>query len=216
MSEPLLHEISLLPGVIGCCLLDRVHGLREQERMAGLSSQTVAELGERLSRMLQMSRTLSLAASALELSYDRLLLIGIPLTGERLLLVLCETNGNVSLVARTAHLLATDLTAVGGAGNIPGPEIADIDLMEIEQEEDENAALSEQWSDEVVESVAFIRDALLHTIGPVAFMLMQDYLARWTAGGPPDPQRLPELVDLIAASLRDPTRTATFLKHLKR
>ncbi|OQX04707.1 MAG: hypothetical protein BWK76_28400 [Desulfobulbaceae bacterium A2] len=213
MNSPLLEEICLLPGVQGGCLLDKAHRLLGQERMTNYDTHALSELGKRMARMLQMSRMLGLGVAAAELRYDRHLLVGVTLTGDQLLLALCNHDCNANLVSHTARLVAADHPS-GGNGAGRSEDLDALELMDVEEEPVEANAKPGSWAPEVTAGIGLIREALVHTLGPMAIMLLDDYLNRWTTGGAPVAKRLPLLVDLIAADLSDATQIKTFRAFL--
>ncbi len=213
MSTPLLEEICLLPGVLGSCLLDKGHRLLGQERMTGYDVHALSELGKRLSRMLQMSRMLGLNVAAAELRYDRLLLVGVTLSNDQLLLALCNQNCNANLVSHTARLVAADQPSGGNGAGTP-EDLDALELMDVEDELVQAPAKPGVWAPDVTAGVGLIREALVHTMGPMAVMLLDDYLNRWTSNGAPEAKRLPQLVDLIASDLQDASQIKTFRAFL--
>lgn len=204
----LLKEISVIPGVTGSCIFDKSEGAVCTELNSDLPKNLTEQVGIHFVRLMQMGGMNKLQIKSAHFRFDRYSVVGLPLEKGAVLLAVCDAQANCSLVAATAGMLAEDMRdelekpllppsaeESGSAQSLPmaGTEIGT----------DLRAHLKE------------IEEALATAIGPVAAMVMGDYLGKWRENGPASPERLAELINMVAAEIDDPGLTQEFKAHLQ-
>lgn len=208
----LLQEISIIPGVTGSCIFDKTDGALCSEFKADLPVDLTENVGIHFVRLVQMGSMNKLNIKSAHFRFDRYSVVGLPLDTGAILLAICESDANSSLVATTAAMLVQDMRDVmarpssdprrqGGGKRAGGPVSG--------MHKDVDAALKPQLT--VIES------ALAGAIGPVAGMVMTDYLNRWCRSGPADVSRLGELITLLVEEIGDDALAKEFksgVKHL--
>ncbi len=202
----LLQEIAVIPGVTGTCIFNKKEGPRCQDLHQDLSEQNVQTVGIHLVRLLQMGSMAGLAISSSLFRFDRYTVIGIPLDADSILMTICDVQANCSLVATTAAMLATDLR----------DELKRDLSTPTHTEYDQEDAGSEQEDDTFIQVLLDeVEHALAGAIGPVAAVVMQDYLTRWRQAGPGTSARVPELATMLMQEIGNPELAQKFSQKIK-
>lgn len=204
----LLQEISVIPGVTGSCIFDRKEGPLCRDLHRDLSEKHVQTVGIHLVRLLQMGSMAGLSIASSHFRFDRYTVIGIPLDGESILMTICDAQANCSLVSTTAAMLAADMR------DDLKRELSSPKELEGDQEEVKDSV---EGDDETFIQVLLdeIEQALAGAIGPVAAVVMQDYLAKWEKAGPRTTARVPELADMLLQEIGSPDLARNFSEKIK-
>ncbi len=202
----LLQEIAVIPGVTGSCIFDKKEGPLCKDLHQDLSEQNVQTVGIHLVRLLQMGSMAGLAISSSHFRFDRYTVIGIPLDSDSILMTICDAQANCSLVATTAAMLAADMR-----------DDLQRDLSPTRTTEpDQDGAGSEKEDDTFIQvQLDEVEQALAGAIGPVAAVVMQDYLARWRQAGPSTSARVPELAEMLLQEIGNPELARNFSEKIK-
>ncbi len=202
----LLQEIAVIPGVTGSCIFDKKEGPLCKDLHQDLSEQNVQTVGIHLVRLLQMGSMAGLAISSSHFRFDRYTVIGIPLDSDSILMTICDAQANCSLVATTAAMLAADMR-----------DDLQRDLSPTRTTEpDRDGAGSEKEDDTFIQiQLDEVEQALAGAIGPVAAVVMQDYLARWRQAGPSTSARVPELAEMLLQEIGNPELARNFSEKIK-
>lgn len=194
----LLNEISVIPGVTGSCIFDKKEGPLCKDLHPNLSEDLLQTVGIHLVRLLQMGAMSGLTIKSVHFRFDKYTVVGMPLDTGVVLLTICEAHANCSLVATTAAMLAADMRdeldrGVRTDGN-DEPAMEDVSAE----------AVAEPAGDSDLEPLyEKIEDALAGAIGPIAGMIIQDYINKWKAAGPEVPARLSELASMLTEEIGD-------------
>ena len=198
----LLNEISVIPGVTGSCIFDKKEGPLCKDLHPNLSEELLQSVGIHLVRLIQMGTMSGLNVKSVHFRFDKYTVVGMPLDAGAVLLTICEAHANCSLVATTAAMLAADMREELARG-VRAPEPTDTAVsaegQAAEREETELQPMYEK-----------IEDALAGAIGPVAGMIIQDYINRWKKAGPEVPARLSELAAMLTEEIGDPALEKEF------
>ncbi len=210
----LLGEIAVIPGVTGSCIFDKNAGVLCTDLQTELPKDMTESVCMHFVRLLQMGRMNKLNIRSVHFRFDRYAVIGMSLDTEVVLLTICGADANCSLVATTVAMLADDMRdelfekfpppsnpamTVTGKEDIasPGPddERSGAEAMPLLLEE--------------------IKHALAAAIGPLADMIMGDYLDKWRQNGPSSPDRLPGLVTMLIGEIKDPKLAEDFKSRIQ-
>ncbi len=204
----LLQEISVIPGVTGSCIFDRKEGPLCRDLHRDLSEKHVQTVGIHLVRLLQMGSMAGLSIASSHFRFDRYTVIGIPLDGDTILMTICDAQANCSLVSTTAAMLAADMRDdLQRELSAPAPAAGEEKKKEIDEGDGEETFL-QILLDEVEE-------ALAQAIGPMASVVMQDYLVRWRKSGPAATDRVPQLVNMLVREIGSPELARKFSQKMK-
>jgi len=205
----LLQEIAVIPGVTGSCIFDKKEGPLCEELHEDLSERNVQAVGIHLVRLLQMGSMAGLAISSSHFRFDRYTVIGIPLDADSILITICDVHANCSLVATTAAMLAADMRddLKRDLSSITSTKADQEDATDTKEEEDDDTFL-QVLLDEV-------EQALTGAIGPVAAVVMQDYLVRWREAGPGTSARVPVLAEMLLREIGNPELAQKFSEKIK-
>ncbi|HHB75175.1 MAG TPA: hypothetical protein ENK84_01330 [Desulfobulbus sp.] len=203
----LLQEIAVIPGVTGSCIFDKKEGPLCKDLHQDLSERNVQAVGIHLVRLLQMGAMAGLAISSSHFRFDRYTVIGIPLDSDSILMTICDAQANCSLVATTAAMLAADMRddLKRDPSSTMTTKTPQEDGAESKEEDD---AFIQVLLDEV-------EQALAGAIGPVAAVVMQDYLVRWRQAGPGTSARVPELAEMLLQEIGNPELAQKFSEKIK-
>ncbi len=201
----LLQEIAVIPGVTGSCIFDKKEGPLCKDLHQDLSERNVQTVGIHLVRLVQMGAMAGLAISSSHFRFDRYTVIGIPLDSDSILMTICDAQANCSLVATTAAMLASDMR-----------DDLQRDLSSSTTvEPDQDGADGEEDDTFIQVQLDEIEQALAGAIGPVAAVVMQDYLARWRQAGPGTSARVPELAEMLLQEIGNPELARDFSEKIK-
>jgi predicted regulator of Ras-like GTPase activity (Roadblock/LC7/MglB family) len=200
-------EIAVLPGVAGSCLFNRSRGSLSSDLPASFAADQVQEVVHQCARLLQMGEVAGLDMQILALAFDRFTLLAMPVDKETILLTVCEADSNCSLVATTISMLAGELqswlvqSAAASAG-APAATASPAGKKPAAPEENLAPLLTE------------IGEALAFAIGPVAGLVLEDYVERWGEKGAATKSRLAELTEMLVQEIDDERLAADFRKRL--
>ncbi|NOQ45093.1 MAG: hypothetical protein GQ559_00190 [Desulfobulbaceae bacterium] len=203
----LLQEISVIPGVTGSCIFDKKEGPLCKDLHPDLSEDLLQTVGIHLVRLIQMGKMSGLSVKSVHFRFDKYAVVGLPLGSGSILLTICEAHANCSLVATTAAMLAADMREElerGVRAPDTGESVAELD--EVVLDEIVYADLQPLYDR--------IEQALAGAIGPVAGMIIQDYIHKWKASGPEVPARLSELVSMLTKEIGDPALEQEFTSRV--
>jgi hypothetical protein len=199
----LLQEISVIPGVTGSCIFDKKEGPLCKDLHPDLSEDLLQTVGIHLVRLIQMGKMSGLSVQSVHFRFDKYTVVGMPLETGAVLLTICEAHANCSLVATTAAMLAADMRDELQRGvHSPGTEESVEELGEVVLDKSVDADLQPMYDK--------IEQALAGAIGPVAGMIIQDYIQKWRSSGPEVPARLSELASMLTKEIADPALEKEF------
>jgi predicted regulator of Ras-like GTPase activity (Roadblock/LC7/MglB family) len=203
-------EFSILPGVLGSCVSGQDNAIHLSDLPAFFSAAMVSETSSSIGRMIQMARVKGLAPQTMSIRYDKFDIIAKPITPDATLLIICEPGSNTALVTTTAQMLAPEIEknlAQASPTQKPTPE-----------PEPEPEIVSEikpdVIDDQTSSALSQIKQALLDTVGPVADMVYDDCLERWTASSPANISRIIELVGCISSEIDNPDLFEEFKQEI--
>lgn len=204
--KKLLQEISVIPGVAGSCIFDKKEGPLCKDLHPTLSEELIQTVGIHLVRLIQMGRMADLAIQSSHFRFDKYTVVGMPLDTGAVLLTICEAQANCSLVATTAAMLVADMREELVRGVPVADDGDDIEEVMIVDENDD--ADMQPLYDK-------IEQILAGAIGPVAGVIMQDYLHKWKQSGPIIPARLAELAKMLEEEIGDSELAKDFSEKIK-
>ena len=203
----LLQEISVIPGVTGSCIFDKKEGPLCKDLHPDLSEDLLRTVGIHLVRLIQMGKMSGLDVSSTHFKFDKYTVVGMPLDTGAVLLTICESHANCSLVATTAAMLAADMRDELERG-VETTDERPATIAAQAVEESEGAA-------ELQPLLNKMEDALASAIGPVAGVVLQDCLSKWRADGPEVPARLSELAAMLSEEIGDPGMIQEFTAKIE-
>jgi hypothetical protein len=209
----LLNEVSDLPGVIGICIFDRKDGVFCGELHDRLTDDLLEKVGTHLVRLLQIGSMSSLGVKTVQFFFDRYAVIGLPLQASSALMAVCGPQADKAAVAAAAVRVAEKLRAEQLPSEIE-PEVIAIEEEQIEslEPEPEDSGL---YPAQLQAMLCRVEQALAGAVGPVAGMVMQDYIDRWRQNGPAVPARLVELTSMLMEEIGDPEAAQDFIAKIE-
>ena len=206
----LLKEISVIPGVAGSCIFDKKEGPLCKELHPKLSEDLLQTIGIHFLRLIQMGSMADLDIQSSHFRFDKYTVIGIPVESNAVLLTICESQANCSLVATTAAMLVADMREELDRGVTAVAEPEKQSAAEKQAEVD-----TEGEDEEMLALYQEIETALAGAIGPVAGVVMQDYLEKWKNDGPVIQFRLTELTGMLEKEIGDSELVKDFSKKIQ-
>ncbi len=206
--KKLLKELSVIPGVAGSCIFDKQKGPLCNDLQHGLSEDLLQTVGIHLVRMIQMGAMGSLAIKTVTFRFDKYSVVGMPLRAGSVLLTICESLANCSLVAATASMLAADmLTELESGASSRSEKSPSAGEGDVVPQKKVDTALQARYE--------AIEKALAGAIGPVAGMVMQDCIDNWKKSGDVIVSRLPELMFMLTEEIGDPVLIKEFTSRVE-
>jgi hypothetical protein len=206
----LLKEISVIPGVTGSCIFDKNEGAVCTELGSDLPRNLTEQVGIHFVRLVQMGGMNNLEIKSAHFRFDRYAVVGLPLEKGAILLAICDSQANCSLVATTAAMLVQDMREEMERPAM-APPAAEAEPARPSAVVHGAAPVGADLRPRLQE----IEEALALAIGPVAAMVMADYLGKWQAAGPLNSDRLPLLVGMLVSEIDHPGLAQEFKAHLK-
>jgi len=206
VMRKLLHEISVIPGVTGSCVFDKKEGPLCSDLDPGLSEERLQVVGIHLVRLLQMGAMAGLSIKSSHFRFDKCTVIGIPLDIDTVLLTICDAQSNCSLVATSAVMLAADMREELNRDTLTADEGGAVDKS-ADGDEAEETFIQILYDE--------IEQAFTAAIGPVAALVMQDYLGQWKERGPATAERLPELIEMLKQEIGKVELAKEFSERIK-
>jgi hypothetical protein len=207
--QNLLNEVSSLFGVIGTCIFDKKEGVLCGEAREKLADGLRETVGAHLVRLFQLGTMSGLDIKTAQFFFDRYAVIGLPFQASSVLIILCDPQTDYPTVTDAALRLATKM---GGEPLAP----AAVPLEEVQFEEAEEISDKGLYPAQLQAMLCRIEQALAGAIGPVAGMVMQDYIDRWQQNGPAVPARIAELTDLLVEEIGDPEAAQDFVAKIEK
>jgi hypothetical protein len=193
----LLKEISVIPGVTTSCIYDKHKGVLCTGPGAELPENLTGQVGIHFVRLIQMGGMNKLQIKAAHFRFDRYSVVGLPLEKGAVLLAVCDSQANCSLVTTTAAMLVEDMRDELEKPSWPRENMTD------DARPASGNLIPGGIGDELPPLLKEIEEALAKAIGPVALLVVADYLNRWREKGPADPARLPELIEMLLNEIED-------------
>ncbi len=208
IMRKLLEEISVIPGVAGSCIFDKSEGPLCEDLHSSLSEDLSETVGTYLVRLFQMSEMIGLDARSVYFRFDKYTVLGMPLDTGAVLLTICEGQANCSLVATTAAMLVADMRNELNASLSSAEDevIEEVEAVPVEDDEVDDAELEPLYRE--------MEQALAAAIGPVAGVVMQDYIQKWKESGPAVPARISELAKMLVEEIGDEHLAREFTSHI--
>lgn len=209
--KKLIDEISVIPGVTGSCIFDKSAGPLCTDSGNNLAAGVLEKVGAYLVRMLKMGKMAGLDITTSHFRLDKCTVVGMPLDSGAILLTICDTQANCSLVAATASMLASDMRDELGKENAAAAgRSGDVSTTGME-------TAKEQEVDPYLQSyLDQMEEALAGAIGPVAGMVIGDYITKWQRNGPAVTTRLNELADMLLAEIDEDSLIDEFTARVKK
>lgn len=209
----LLNEVSDLPGVLGICIFDRKDGVFCGKIQDKLTDDLLEKVGAHLVRLLQIGSMSSLGVKTVQFFFDRYAVIGLSLQASSALMAVCGPQADNAAVAAAVVRVAEKLRAEQLLSEME-PEVIVIEEEQIEslEPEQEDSGL---YPAQLQAMLCRIEQALAGAVGPVAGMVMQDYIDRWRQSGPAVPARLVELTSMLMEEIGDPEAAQDFVAKIE-
>lgn len=215
----LLDEISVIPGVTGSCIFDRIEGPICKDLHPSLPEELLQKVGIHLVRLMKMGSMSGLTVRSSLFYFHKYSVMGMPLDDGSVLLTICDAEANCSLVATTAAMLAADMREELDRGVTKSDleeEVTDSVVQETQPDQAEET-VAEDLGDgsELEQDFAAIETVLANAVGPIAGLLMQDYIEKWKGAGPAVRERLPELADMLLEEIGDQDLAKDYSRQIR-
>ncbi len=200
----LVQEIFTMPGVAGACVFDKKGGQLCGKGHEKLSVGLLDTLGLHTARLFQMGKMSGLGINMAQFVFDRYAVLAQSTSSGDFFLVLCAAHADCPQIAQTistriAASLPVELEPVAEASEessvqAPEPEVCPAHLQVMLDK---------------------IEQALAGAIGPVAGMVMHDYIDLWQQSGPAVPARLVELTNMLVDEIGEPEAAQDFVAQIE-
>jgi hypothetical protein len=196
----LVEEIFAQPGVAGACVLDSKGRQLCGKGHEKLAPKLLNTLGLHTARLFQMGGMSGLDISMVQFVFDRYAVVAQLVPSGEIFLVLCAAHADCCQIAKTITVRA--------AAALP-PELQPETEAAAEEEEPEVCPPQLQVMFDKIEQ------ALTGAIGPVAGMVMHDYIDLWRQSGPAVPARLVELTNMLVDEIGEPEAAQDFVAQIE-
>lgn len=209
--KKIIDEISVIPGVTGSCIFDKQEGPLCSDSEETVAVDVLRKVGAYLIRMMKMGSKSGLDITTTHFRLDNCSVVGIPLDSGSILLTVCDTKANCSLVATTAEMLAADmreeLEREVTVERVSGEEgiLEVLDLIDNNRVDYELQGYFER-----------VEEALAMTIGPVASIVIKDHIDKWKQQGPAVTTRLDDLTEMLAEEIGEAALARDFRTQVAR
>lgn len=190
--KTVLQELSILPGVVGSCVVMGDGRVLAFSLPVFFTEGMAVESGSKMRRMMQMAAVKGLSPQIMSIRYDKYTVLALPINDEAILLTLCGSGNDTSLIATTCVVLQPDLEKKLNAA------------LEEKKQDQTGGAKPEapaESNEEIEKALALIKKSLFETIGPVADMVYAECVQRWTENANADMGRMFELLACISQEI---------------
>jgi len=200
----LVEEVFAQPGVAGACVLNS-----KGKQLCGKGHEKMApkllnNLGLHTARLFQMGRMSGLDINMAQFVFDRYAVVAQLVPSGEIFLVLCAAHADCCQIAK--------IITVRAAASLP-PELEP--AAEPSAEENVPEEEPEVCPPQLQVMLDRIEQALTGAIGPVAGMVMQDYIDIWRQNGPAVPARLVELTTMLVDEIGEPEAAQDFVAQIE-
>ncbi len=219
--DSLLKEINMLPGVFGCFVYTGHQELAGAKLPPIFKENTIATMGNLLTRTLKMATMADLHLVGLEFKFDVSLLMVKPLEDGSILVMVCEPAVNKSLINMTLGMLVADIQAAINKGPVqaqiaPSPAAQPATPAAAAPPAPEAPQKREANIDATLAPVLEkIKDALAYSIGPIAGQTLRESIETWAQQGPTTKKELPGLAALLCKEINDKDLEKEFMEQIK-
>lgn len=198
--DELLQEIKMLPGVVGVFVSVDKPDIIFSYVPDGYEHETLQLMGGSLQRIIKMNASCQLSVNSVEMRFPDAMVLVKHICDGALLVMLCETEANFSLINMTSNMLLGELAL--GVGKVrANPEAA---RQAISAKKAGSMDFAQAQNEEPLKSaLPVLQDALARAIGPIAAMLVREIAGKWLQGGACAQERFPELMDLFCQEIGD-------------
>lgn len=216
MYNTLLKNIAAVSGVAGTCIYNKQDGILYRETAEKLTDNLLEDTALHLLRLFQMGAMSGIKAGPVHFHFDRYAVVSLPLQNDSIFLALCDPEIDACQISAKAasltHMAYDELREHNEPDN--DTDIGDIqeiaDIQEFEQVED-----TDYHSTELEAMLIKIEQALAGAIGPVAGMVMEDYIEQWRKSGPAVTARIVELTTLLVEEIGEPEAAQDFIAKVE-
>jgi predicted regulator of Ras-like GTPase activity (Roadblock/LC7/MglB family) len=190
--KTVLQELTILPGVVGSCVVMGDGRVLAFSLPVFFTEGMAVESGSKMRRMMQMAAVKGLSPQIMSIRYDKYTVLALPINDEAILLTLCGSGNDTSLIATTCVVLQPDLEKKLNAA------------LEGKKQDQTGGAKPEapaESNEEIEKALALIKKSLFETIGPVADMVYAECVQRWTENANADMGRMFELLACISQEI---------------
>lgn len=202
----LVQEIFARPDVTGTCVFDKKGGQLCGKGHEKLPAGLLDTLGLHTARLFQMGKMSGLGVRMAQFFFDRYVVLAQQVPSGEIFLVLCLTHADYEQIATTINSKVVAALPIELA---PPPEEAE------EQNTEPEPRPPEICPPHLQVLLDKIEQALAGAIGPVAGMVMQDYIDLWRQGGPSVPSRLVELTNMLVDEIGEPEAAQDFVAQIE-
>ena len=193
----LSKEFAILPGVMGSCISVRAKYLFSNSLPDFFTEKMAEEAANNIGRMIQMADLKGLDPQTMSIRYDKFDIIAMPVNRSATLLILCDPGSDTSLITTTACMLAPELEKMIEQTAQPVKEPPPAAQSESKE--------SQRYIDkQTTRALTSIKLALFETVGPIADMVYDDCIERWTENNAPDISRIFEFIGYLSGEIDNP------------
>lgn len=198
--DELLQEIKILPGVAGVFVAVDKPDILFSYVPDGYDHETLKQMGGALQRIIRMNASCQLSVNSVEMRFPDAMVLVKHICDGALLVMLCETEANFSLINMTSNMLLGEL-ALGVEKVRADPDAAQ---REISAKKAGSVDFAQAQNEEPLKSaIPVFQDALARAIGPIAAMLVKEIVGKWLQAGACSQERFPDLVNLFCLEIGD-------------
>lgn len=196
---PLIDELKAVPGVIGACIFDLEQGLRVSNLPTIFNPERLSGIAASLERLFESGQSGFADLTDITLNFDESVLLSRRLSGDNLLIAVCDPGCNLNLLHMSFNLLEEEYqSAYSGAS----PAAVHPEAAEPPPEAAGDPRLPALLED--------LQGALAQVLGPMAGFLFDEARAAWTAREPAAFTRIDELLDTLDREIDDPRKSEEY------
>lgn len=201
----IIHELLTLPGVLGSCVVDKDKQVLLANLPHGFDETMATEVASNVNRIIQMAGMKGMQPQTISIHYNKFILLTLAIDDSAFLVIQCKPGCNTPLITTTASMLAPEISK--GLAN-----------AEIKPEHTAAAAApqgtKEAMTPETIQALESIKQSLFATVGPIADMLFDDCVERWTESNQGNLSRIFELAGYISSELDNPEMFQEFKEKI--
>jgi predicted regulator of Ras-like GTPase activity (Roadblock/LC7/MglB family) len=201
----IIHEILALPGVLGSCVVDKDKQILLANLPHGFDETMATEVASSVSRIIQMAGMKGMQPQTISIHYNKFILLTLAIDDSAFLVIQCKPGSNTPLITTTASMLAPEISK-----GIANADIKPEQTSSMASPQEAKGAMTP----ETVQALESIKQSLFATVGPIADMIFDDCVERWTESNQGNLSRFFELAGYISSELDNPEMFQEFKEKI--
>ena len=198
----LIDELTVIPGVVGACIVNSQEGLKVTNLPAIFKPERLTLVGKHLLKLYAAGRMSFDDLTDIVLNYDESVVVARELEKNTLIFAICDPTYNQNLLAMSFNLLQEEFK-LGNFSTVPIPEKKESTVAPSQPPQVETSGALQDLLTEM-------KDLLGKILGPMAEFIFDEVAEKWMDQGPSGFARIEELIEQINQEIADENKIDSY------